>query len=55
VGARDIDEVVKAGADGIAMISAILAAEDQEAAASEINDSVNDAISKYREGQEERS
>lgn len=55
VGPRNINEVIAAGADGIAVISAILAAEDPEAAASEINDSVNDAISKHREGQEEGS
>lgn len=55
VGARNINDVLAAGADGIAMISAILAAEDPQRAASEINDSVNDAISKHREGQEERS
>ncbi len=55
VGPRNINEVIAAGADGIAMISAILAAEDPQRAASEINDSVNDAISKHREGQEERS
>jgi thiamine-phosphate pyrophosphorylase len=52
VGAENIEEVIAAGADGVAMISAILAAEDPETSASEINLSVNDAISKHREGQE---
>lgn len=46
VKAQNIAEVMTAGADGIAMISAILAAEDPEAAASDIRDSVNDAISR---------
>ncbi|MBE0602432.1 MAG: thiamine phosphate synthase [Deltaproteobacteria bacterium] len=55
IGSRNINEVVAAGADGIAMISAILASEDPETAASEINHSVNNAISRHREGQEEWS
>jgi thiamine-phosphate pyrophosphorylase len=55
VGARNINEVLAAGADGIAMISAILATEDPETAASEINHLVKNAISRHREGQEEWS
>lgn len=55
VGSGNIDEVIEAGADGVAMISAVLGAPDPETAASEINLFVNNAISRHRKGQEEWS
>ncbi len=55
IGAGNIDEAVAAGADGIALISAVLAADDPENAASEINRCVENAVSRHRQGQEEWS
>jgi thiamine-phosphate pyrophosphorylase len=55
IGAGDIDEVAAAGADGIALISAVLAAEDPELAASEIHHRVKNAILRHRQAQEEWS
>ncbi|MEW6719989.1 MAG: thiamine phosphate synthase [Thermodesulfobacteriota bacterium] len=52
VGERNIDEVVAAGADGIALISAILAAEDPERAASQIQNRLEYAVSRHGKGQE---
>jgi thiamine-phosphate pyrophosphorylase len=55
IGAGNIDEVVAAGADGIAMISAVLAAMDPETAASDLTQRVENAVSRHRKGQEEWS
>lgn len=52
VGQRNIGEVIAAGADGIAAISAILAAPDPGTAASEIENRMATASGRHRQGQE---
>ena len=55
VGAANIDEVISAGADGVAMISAILSAKDPKAAATDINISINNIFYRYSQGGGARS
>jgi thiamine-phosphate pyrophosphorylase len=52
VGPRNVGEVIAAGADGIAAISAVLAAEDPGTAASEIESRMATASGRHRQGQE---
>ncbi|MCL1926525.1 MAG: thiamine phosphate synthase [Syntrophorhabdaceae bacterium] len=55
VGAENINEVIAAGANGVSMISAILAAKDPRQAASDINLSIKNAFLRHTQGQEEWS
>ena len=55
VGAGNIHEVIAAGADGAALISAVLSAKDPRQAASDINLSIKNALSRHTQGQEERA
>jgi thiamine-phosphate pyrophosphorylase len=52
MGKRNVSEAVAAGADGVAAISAVLAAEDPGSAASEIGDRLAAAFVGKRQGQE---
>jgi thiamine-phosphate pyrophosphorylase len=52
VGERNVGEVVAAGADGVAAISAVLAAEDPVAAAAEIGSRLAASFVGDRQGQE---
>jgi len=53
IGAGNLNEVIAAGADGISLISAVLAAKDPAKAATEINQRLEDAVLRHRKGQEE--
>jgi len=55
VGAENIPEVIAAGADGVALISAVLAAKDPRQAASDINFLIENALLRHTQGQEEWS
>ena len=53
VTAENIHEVIAGGADGVALISAVLAAKDPRQAASDINISIKNAFLRHKQGQEE--
>jgi len=55
VGAENIHEVIAAGADGVALISAVLSAKDPRQAASDINLLIENALLRHTQGQEEWS
>jgi len=55
VGAENINEVIAAGAGGVALISAVLSAKDPQQAASYINLSIENAFLRHTQGQEEWS
>ena len=55
IGQENVAEVVAAGSYGIAAISALLAADDPGAAASEMRRRLESTLATHREGQEERS